>query len=92
MTTEEAMSAKVEKRYYTEKTVRNSNLKLVESSSWEAALEIARETEQTVQRLCKAVLSDDTKTAKLLAKELQGDVKEVSGADPSFHRITGRKR
>ena len=68
------------------------NLKLVESTSWEAALEIARETEQTVLRLCTAVLSDDHKTAKLLAKELQGDDQTGSGIDQSQYRVSGRRR
>ncbi len=48
---------------------------LEENTGWEAALEIARRTEETVQRLCAAVLSDDPETAKVLARELQGETK-----------------
>lgn len=40
------------------------------------ALELEREQEETLQRLITAVLSDDTKTAKTIAKEL----KELCGA------------
>lgn len=35
------------------------------------ALELEREEEETLQRLCIAVLSDDHVTAKKLAKELK---------------------
>jgi hypothetical protein len=38
----------------------------------ELVLELAREEEDSLQRLCSAVLADDTITAKQLAKELQG--------------------
>lgn len=52
----------------------NGNLLNVEDNTgWQAALEIARETENTVQALCTAVLSDDIETAKVLAKELRGN-------------------
>lgn len=56
----------------------SAKLKLVENLSGvaEVALEIARERNKNVQRLCKAVKSEDYKTAKLLAEELddeQGD-------------------
>ena len=36
------------------------------------ALELEREQEETLQRLCDAVLSHDYQTAELLAKEIKG--------------------
>jgi len=36
------------------------------------ALELEREQEETLQRLCDAVLSHDYRAAELLAKELKG--------------------
>jgi hypothetical protein len=68
----------------------NAHLKQVESTAWQVALEIARETEETVQRLCAAVLSQDWATAKKLAKELQGE--ESNRTDSRVHRIAGRRR
>lgn len=41
-----------------------------EKGAIEAALEIARELNQKVDRLCRAVLSDDYKQAKVLSFEL----------------------
>jgi hypothetical protein len=37
----------------------------------ELALELARKEEEDLQRLCLAVLEDDYRTAKKLAKELK---------------------
>lgn len=64
-------------------------LKTIRKLSWEAALEIARETEETIQRLCNAVLNGDWPKAKQLAKELQHD-EEIDRTHPRVHRISGR--
>lgn len=55
----------------------STNLKIVKNEVSDEvitalALELAEQEEETVQRLCDAVLSDDTRTAKKLAKELKG--------------------
>lgn len=40
---------------------------------FQLALEMEREHDKNLERLCKAVLTDDVKTAKKLAKELLPD-------------------
>lgn len=56
----------------------SSKLELVDSDQGviDVALEIAREWDKNVDRLCKAVLTEDYRTAKLLAKELSGNDQE----------------
>jgi hypothetical protein len=67
-------------------SVLSANLKLVDTDQGviEAALEIAREWDKNVGRLCQAVLSGDYKTAKLLARELLND-EESDRADQGFN-------
>lgn len=55
-----------------------ANLKIVKNEVSDGvltalALELAAREEETVLRLCEAVLSDDVETAKTLAKELKGE-------------------
>lgn len=67
------------------------NLKQVESSAFQVALEIARETEETLQRLCAAVLNNDLEAAKPLARKLQGD-EESNRTHSRVDRIASRRR
>lgn len=67
----------------------SAKLKLVENTGWETALEIAREWDKNVDRLCDAVLNDDLETAKTLAGELKGE--ESDRVSQGVHRISGRK-
>lgn len=69
----------------------SANLKQVESAAFQVALEIAKETEETLQRLCAAVLNEDLEAAKPLARKLQGD-EESNRTDSRVHRIAGRRR
>ena len=61
-----------------------------ENTGWEVALEIAIARDKNVQRLCKAVLNNDYKAAKLIAKELEDD-EEGDRVNPRQHRITSIK-
>jgi hypothetical protein len=69
----------------------STKLELVDADKGviEAALEISREWDKNIDRLCRAVLSDDRKTARLLAKELLNDEKGHR-IDQGVHRIAGR--
>lgn len=69
----------------------SAELELVDSDQGviEAALEISREWDKNIDRLCRAVLSDDRQTAKLLAKELLND-ETRHRIDQGVHRIAGR--
>lgn len=58
-----------------------------ENTGWQVALEIAREWNKNVQRLCKAVLTEDHKTAKLLAEGLLDDEESANEYVPkACHR------
>lgn len=59
-----------------------------DNTGWEAALQIATEREKNVNRLIKAVLNDQLKTAKLLAKELNDE--ESTGTPESQYSGPGR--
>lgn len=73
----------------------SSSLSLIKNASEQglidAALEIAKERENTTRRLARAVLEGDFATAKTLAEELIPN-EARNRVDPSKHRVASRRR